>query len=171
MSEETTPETVDVDVDMYEKVGRDVLTVVEKALIAHANSRAGALREVDIRDVIESLRNAPGLLPNLFQGLVKPGQVMRFKRDPFTRILVSYFSNLFGYEPKRSLAEGALSRRMLPGFFVAVRLMIGGKTYDSYREQCDEQLAEMRQKYPGPDDAAFWERLYRSEQAQEILDY
>ena len=56
------------------------------------------------------------------------------KRDfPFDRLIVKKFSHLFG---DNSAGFDRVSRRMLPGFFMAMGMMLGPDVVDEFQEKC-----------------------------------
>ena len=107
------------------------LDVVED-ILATITTRGGRdLGESDIREVFRSLRHSPGLLPSLLQTIERPGLTFTWVRNPFSRALVTPFEHLLSSPPDQPIDEDhPLSRRFLPGFFVAFRLIIGSKPWE-----------------------------------------
>jgi hypothetical protein len=169
--EESTVANEDIpsDAAAFEAVGDRILKIIEAVLVAHSEHRGAGLGAVDVREVMAALRNVPGLMPKLLRGLIGPDQVVKYVRDPFTRALVQPFAHLFDTAPNQSLAEGALSRRMLPGFFIALRLMVGGERYEHAQAVCESTLVKNR---TSPDDLGslkFWDDLYADEAVAEVV--
>lgn len=162
-------EDVPSDAVAFEAVGDRILKIIEAVLVAHSEHRGAGLGAVDVREVMAALRNVPGLMPKLLRGLIGPDQVVKYVRDPFTRALVQPFAHLFDTAPNQSLAEGALSRRMLPGFFIALRLMVGGERYEHAQAVCESTLVKNRTSPEDLGTLKFWDDLYAEEAVAEVV--
>lgn len=145
---------------VFQAVNERIIQVIEAVLVAHAEHRGSGLEPIDVREVMAALRNVPGLMPKLLHGLIGPEQVVKYVRDPFTRALVQPFSHLFDTAPGQSLEAGALSRRMLPGFFIAIRLMIGGERYEQAQAVCEAALVRRRQSPEDMGTLEFWDDVF-----------
>lgn len=119
------------------------LDVVED-ILATMTSRAGRdLNAADIREVFRSLRHSPGLLPSLLETKERPGLTFTWVRNPFSRALVTPFEHLLSSPPEIPVDENhPLSRRFLPGFFVAFRLMIGSQPWEEAETRVKEIVSD-----------------------------
>ena len=107
------------------------LDVVEDILATMTTRSGRELNADDIREVFRSLRYSPGLLPSLLETKERPGLTFTWVRNPFSRALVTPFEHLLSSPPEIPVdEEHPLSRRFLPGFFVAFRLMIGSQPWE-----------------------------------------
>lgn len=107
------------------------LDVVEDILATMTTRSGRELGAADIREVFRSLRHSPGLLPSLLETKERPGLTFTWVRNPFSRALVTPFEHLLSSPPEIPVSdEHPLSRRFLPGFFVAFRLMIGSTPWE-----------------------------------------
>ena len=162
-------EDIPSDAAAFEAVGDRILKIIEAVLVAHAEHRKAGLAPIEVREVMAALRNVPGLMPKLLHGLIDPGQVVKYVRDPFTRALVQPFAHLFDTAPGQSLETGALSRRMLPGFFIALRLMVGGERYEHAQEVCESTLVKHRTCPEDLGTIKFWDDLYDDPDIAEVV--
>lgn len=89
------------------------------------------------------------------------------RRRPFDRVLVKRFSHLFPAENGLDTDIGALSRRILPGFFMAVEQMAGPELFDQCQNAC-KGLAKAEQKSQGS--RLHWNKLYDNAKANELVD-
>ncbi|MEE8393907.1 MAG: hypothetical protein V3R66_06135 [Rhodospirillales bacterium] len=89
------------------------------------------------------------------------------RRRPFDRVLVKRFSHLFPAEGGLDTDIDALSRRILPGFFMAVQQMAGPELFDQCQNAC-KALAKAEQKKPGS--RLHWNKLYDNAKANELVD-
>jgi len=62
------------------------------------------------------------------------------KRPAFDRLMVRHFESLFLYVGGDELVYGDISRRVLPGFFLALNMMLGPEALKRYQNHCDEAL-------------------------------
>ena len=162
-------EDIPSDAAAFEAVGDRILKIIEAVLVAHAEHRKAGLASIEVQEVMAALRNVPGLMPKLLHGLIEPGQVVKYVRDPFTRALVQPFAHLFDTAPGQSLETGALSRRMLPGFFIAIRLMVGGERYARAQEICESILVKHRTCPEDLGTLKFWDELYDDPAIAEVV--
>jgi hypothetical protein len=171
IEEESTVANEDIpsDAAAFEAVGDRILKIIEAVLVAHSEHRGAGLGAIDVREVMAALRNVPGLMPKLLRGLIGPDQVVKYVRDPFTRALVQPFAHLFDTAPDQSLAEGALSRRMLPGFFIALRLMVGGERYEHAQAVCESTLVQNRTSPEDLGKLEFWDELYADQAVVDVV--
>ena len=158
----------EIDAEFFSNVGKEVLNLVESALLADATDHNNVLSVKQVQDVIGALANAPDLMANILKKLARPNLKIKYKRDPFTRILVERFSDLFPTQGGYDLEQGALSRRMLPGFFVAIRFMLGGPIYDKFRLECSELFDALREEKPTMSEPAHWGAFYGHPDANRI---
>lgn len=91
------------------------------------------------------------------------------RRHPFERLLIRRFAHLL---PKREGDEGVregavLSRRLIPGFMVAVTKMIGLDHYEACEEAVRQAVDAMRAESPAPVD---WSRLAARPEIVDLTD-
>lgn len=88
------------------------------------------------------------------------------KRDfPFDRLIVKKFSHLFS---DRSAKFDRVSRRMLPGFFMAMGMMLGPDVVDEFQEKCRVIVERIRSAQADEFD---WSDVYDADKdAQIIMD-
>ncbi len=87
------------------------------------------------------------------------------KRDfPFDRLIVKKFSHLFS--EKRVGRFDRVSRRMLPGFFMALGMMLGPDIVDDLQGRCHLIVEQLKEEQGDHFD---WADAYESEQANAIV--
>jgi len=59
------------------------------------------------------------------------------KRPAFDRLMVKRFEHLLIHRGADGIAHGTISRRMLPGFFLALHMMMGPEERERYHWRCD----------------------------------
>ncbi|MBO6518528.1 MAG: hypothetical protein JJ900_16710 [Rhodospirillales bacterium] len=79
--------------------------------------------------------------------------------DPFYRLIVKPFAHLFAESPGRK----TVTRRMLPGYFMAIRMLLGPDNVAAYDERCRNIVARLRSE----SDSEFfdWDSFYTERDA------
>ncbi len=86
------------------------------------------------------------------------------KRDfPFDRLIVKKFSHLFA---DKAAGFDRVSRRMLPGFFMAMGMMLGPDVVDEFQERCRGLVERIRSERQ---DAFDWSDVYAAEEGRTVL--
>lgn len=83
------------------------------------------------------------------------------RQYPFDRVLVKRFSHLFKTRPGRD----TVSRRMLPGFFLAISMMLGPDAIESYQGRARvvvERIRDGREEFD-------WEDVYAAPEARRLV--
>lgn len=85
------------------------------------------------------------------------------RNDVFYRLLVKQFSHLF----KEPVGRKTVCRRMLPGFFMAVVMLLGPNVVEGYHDRCRGIVARLKTEHGGePFD---WDRYYTEKDALAVL--
>ncbi|MBT6177527.1 MAG: hypothetical protein HOI23_09780 [Deltaproteobacteria bacterium] len=121
------------------EAARELLDIVSSEFQLALEESGGSLSSQQVLAVISNLkqRRAFSDAPTILSPLAT-------LQTPFEVVLASRFLHLFANPDGRSLQDGGLSPRMLPGFFKVVRMMIGGPKYDAYQEECQQIETELR---------------------------
>ncbi len=113
--------------------------------------RGGRLTIRDIRDLRREFEMKTERLRAIFEKSfeeyvrVRERAVWDQKREyPFDRQIVEKFSHLFPSPGGLSLADGAVSRRILPGFFLAVNLMLGEEAMEEFQQKCRDAVDRLK---------------------------
>ena len=141
--------------DLLDIVSRELQTALEKC--------DGNLNQEQITAVIDDLRarRAFSTTPTILSPLST-------LQTPFEVVLASRFLHLFANPDGRSLQDGGLSPRMLPGFFKVVRMMIGGAKYDQYEEQCLTIETKLREENPYITSKTLMGKIRKSPQTRQV---
>ena len=87
------------------------------------------------------------------------------RQYPFDRLIVKKFELLFVGEGGRTLRKGSLSRPMLPGFFLAMNLMLGDDVIEDYQARCRAIIKRLQEENG---DAFEWEDAYDDPEADRV---
>lgn len=87
------------------------------------------------------------------------------KRPAFDRLIVKRFEHLLMFHGADGKLHGAISRRLLPGFFLALHMMLGPEAMEAYHRRSDEAVARiMKGKLP-----INWDLVDRDAEIQDIM--
>lgn len=127
-------------------------------------SRKGSLTVADIKTMDAELRQKTEALRRVFERSFDDFAEARRMADwdkvrsyAFGRIVVKKFSHLFAEGAALGQAE-ALSRRILPAFFLALNMILGPESVDSFQQRARRIVERLREQKG----AAFrWDDVYR----------
>jgi hypothetical protein len=145
----------DLSPDLLDIVSREFHTALEKS--------GGSLSLEQVDAVLDDLkgRRAFSTSPTILSPLAT-------LQTPFEVVLASRFLHLFANPDGRSLQDGGLSPRMLPGFFKVVRMMIGGPKYDSYETDCLNIETELREQNPYITSTSLMGKIRKSKETRQV---
>ena len=145
----------DLSPDLLDIVSREFHTALEKS--------GGSLNLEQVDAVLDDLkeRRAFSTSPTILSPLAT-------LQTPFEVVLASRFLHLFANPDGRSLQDGGLSPRMLPGFFKVVRMMIGGPKYDSYETDCLNIETELREQNPYITSTSLMGKIRKSKETRQV---
>ena len=90
----------------------------------------------------------------------------RLRHQSFDRLLMRRFAHLFPPRDQDDGAEGVLSRRMIPGFALALDKMVGPER----RAQAEQAARALLDRHPGPEGGCDWAAAYADPAAQALVD-
>ncbi len=119
-----------------------VASLVER-LLAEARRKGGTLSLDDLHALARELQGKTETLQAIFQESFEAyvrarehGTWEQSREFLFDRLIVRKFAHLFPQDQATKLGGGIISRRMLPGFFIALGMMLGEEVVQSYQERC-----------------------------------
>ncbi|MFQ5694253.1 MAG: hypothetical protein ACE5IM_14605 [Nitrospinota bacterium] len=89
------------------------------------------------------------------------------RRRPFDRILVQRFSHFFPAEGGLDAGDHVISRRILPGFFIAFETMASAELFEQFQIACRGLLKAKKQEHGG---AFRWKDLYEDEDVKALAN-
>jgi len=156
---------------LAEALAQTVVSTFTDQLKLEAQRHGGFLTVNDISQLSEKFDRKRGQLERVFQQSFE--QVARaherasfdhVRAYPFDRLIVSTFEVLFN--PERAAADGpdAVTRRVLPGFFLSMDMMIGKDMVREFQERCQAIVARLSQ---GQEQSFNWQILYDDREAKD----
>ena len=148
-----------------------VASFVER-LMAEARRKGGALTMEDLEALNKEFQKKTKVLQALFEQSFEEyvrsqgGQPRDHTRhDPFGRLMVHRISHLFVEGQALLKEDDAVSRRILPGFFMALDMMLGADSVARYRDTCARIAERVRD---GRDDDASWDEVLADTEADAV---
>ena len=89
------------------------------------------------------------------------------RRQYFERYMVRSFVHLFPADSRNPDGKGLLSRRVLPGFFTAVEMMVGKEFFEKCQAACKRIVHERQEEVGGP---IPWPELRDEKKAHLVID-
>ena len=147
-------------------------SMVER-LKAEAMRKGGMLALDDIERLSDDFQQKTvalqGVFQKSFEEYVKARERASWEQArqyPFDRILVKSFSHLFADGTKLVTDANVLSRRVLPGFFMALGMMLGPDVLEGYQERCRAVVKRHKER---ESDRFSWEEVYEDTKAKEVV--
>jgi hypothetical protein len=169
----TTTVAIDATVkDQSHVLAQTVISTFTDRLKAEAQKRGGHLSVVDIEELsLEFDRKREALevvFQQSFEQYVRVRERAAFdhaRKFPFDRVIVNTFAGLFDQE--RIVEDGprAVTRLVLPGFFMALDKMIGPDAMEEFQARSRvivERLSD------GQESELDWEKIYADPESQKI---
>ncbi len=141
-------------------------------LKAEARRKGGTLTIGDLealdREFQKKTKALQALFEQSFEEFVRSqgGQPRGHTRhDPFGRLMVHRISHLFVEGQALLTEDHTVSRRILPGFFMALEMMLGADSVARYRDTCARIAERVRD---GRDDDASWDEVLADTEANAV---
>ena len=131
---------------------------------AHAKGGMLSIQDIDAMqaEFATKAQDMQAQLESAFVNYADARERMQFDQerdDPFYRLLVKAFSSHF----KEQASRKSPNRRMLPGFFIAVDMLLGPDAVSSHQERCQRIIARLREE--SGDDSFDWDVFYAERDA------
>jgi len=132
----------------------------------------GYLSDDDVEEMSQELRGQLSDIREVFVTAVESNAKARIARrertdrsESFKRFMVSKFENRFAPETVVARDAEKLTRRMLPGFFSAMFMLLGPDKLERYEQRAGTITDALRNRLG---DDFTWERVYKSTDARKI---
>jgi hypothetical protein len=141
-------------------------------LTREATRRGGWLSTADIDEISGDLIARADALQSTFEQSfedyvrARERAALNQQRDfPFDRQVVACFHHLFPQPGGPTLEQGAISRRMLPGFFMTMGLMLGPEVIEQFQERARAIVRDLRREHG---DGFPWETVYADPRMKDV---
>lgn len=151
-----------------------VVGTILHRLSAEALRKGGTLNLEDIEDLRRDFEGKIEALQKIFEQSFEDYVKVReraaqeqARRYPFDRLIVQRFAPVFTTDGGPALTEGGLSRRILPGFFMAMNMLLGPDITEVYQEQCQRLVAKIKAAHGNQLD---WRDVHADEEARTLTN-
>ncbi len=158
--------------DIADELGDAIHERFMSALRDKLIANDGYLSDDDVEEMSQGLRDQLSDIREIFLDAVDTHARSRVTRretadrkQGFKRIMVSKFENRFAPEHVVARQPDRLSRRMLPGFFSAMSMLLGSEKLRRYEERAGTVAGALRNRLG---DDFTWDSVYRSTDARKI---
>ncbi|MBF0248412.1 MAG: hypothetical protein HQL36_10145 [Alphaproteobacteria bacterium] len=121
-----------------------VVSAIGGKLLEEAKKHGGYLPQTRIQELTAELEGKAELLTKVFSQALTEAALEQeelhwqsMKRPPFERLLVKRFEHLLIREDTPGHVTGTVSRRMLPGYFLALNMMVGPEKMEDFHKRCE----------------------------------
>jgi len=132
----------------------------------------GSLNKDDVEELSREFRENLGDVQEVFLNAVEsqtkaamPNREQNERASTFERLMVQRFENRFAPEHLVAKDPSKMSRRMLPGFFNALSLLLGPRRMSRYQEKSTLMHNVLKDKLG---DEFSWTKVYSSSHARKI---
>lgn len=152
-------------------LAKDSMSSIVDDMKAVAEKRGGYLTLADIEDMQSQFdQRADELASSLEASFeqyadARERAAWNKKRNyEFDRLIVKKFSALFEDQSRGRAAR--VSRRILPGFFLALEMMLGAEILEQHKDECHVIVEKIRERYK---DEFSWNHVYQSFGAETVI--
>lgn len=149
-----------------------LVSSITDRLLAEARKRGGFLTLDDLRELNQEFHKKTAALEILFQQsfdhyvLAKQRATFDHARKyPFDRVIVDTFDELFLPQRIDEDGEKAITRRVLPGIFMALDKMLGPDTMEDFQERARTIVDRI---FPGNEKDFDWGVIYADSGARDL---
>jgi len=138
-----------------------------------AHERGGYLTVDDLESMNEEFQQKAAALSTVFEQSFEDYVEARERSSwdtsrsfPFDRLIVKKFSHLFEDGEALMAGNDTISRRILPGFFMSINMMLGPDAIEDYQAKCRKIIDTLREKRGK---AFTWEDGYKDTEANKVV--
>ena len=143
-------------------------------ILRRAESQGGSLSASDVREELQRFKADPGedttaFFNDAWRECTFAVERLRWdkeRRYPFERLMVNTFVHLLPTGDQVPIQGEHLSRRIIPGFFVAMLQMLGEELNDKYEDFCRTMVSRMKAQHGN---AFNWEMVHDEPDAAEVV--
>ena len=118
---------------------------------------------------MQQAKDLKGVLDKSFEDYVTAREKASWsqaRKYPFDRMTVKTFSYMLEDDSRKLRRSDSVSRRMLPGFFMALSMILGPDKMEAYQGKCRAVVKLVKKAYG---DKFEWEDIYESDDARAIV--
>lgn len=149
-----------------------VISAFAATLKTEARKRGGFLTLPDLDELDVSFREKTAELTDVFemafndaareQEELKWNQI---KRPAFDRLMVKRFDHMFMIKNREGVSHGTFPRRFIPGFFLALNMLLGPEAMENFHKRSDKVMAQVMKGIIPVD----WDLLDQNDEMKDII--
>lgn len=127
-----------------------VISAFAATLKSEARKKGGFLTLPDIEDLDVAFQEKISELTKVFEHSFNDAareqedlKWQQIKRPAFDRLMVKRFADHFMVKDAEGVPHGTFSRRILPGFFLALNMLMGPDAMEEFHGRCDAIMARV----------------------------
>lgn len=155
------------------QLAETVVSGFTSRLTEEANARGGYLSVQDLQSMNREFEDRTvelkAALDKSFDDFVvarEKSAWYKARKSPFDRMMVKTFSAMLENDSRALGPSDTVSRRMLPGFFLALQMILGPDKLEGYQGKCRAVVKLVRKAYGGNFE---WEDIYENDDARAIV--
>ena len=149
-----------------------IISAFAASLKGEARKRGGFLTLPDLDELDETFREKAAELTELFENAFNEAlreqeelKWQQIKRPAFDRLMVKRFDAMFMRRDKDGHLHGTFSRRILPGFFLALNMLLGPDKLEELQNRSDEAFARVMKGISPVD----WDLLDQDREIRDVV--
>jgi len=149
-----------------------VTSSLMERLTAESKRKGGVLTIHDLYDLEEEFQHKAVALTAAFEKSFEEyvharerAQWNLAREYPFDRLIVGTFADLFVSDKDALKSPDAVTRRILPGFFMALNIMVGHENIEAYQERCRQIVARVS---AGREGEFAWDDVFHDAEARDL---
>jgi len=159
--------------EQTEQLAKSVVSSFTDRLTEEATAKGGFLSVEDLQSLNQEFEQKTGelkqVLEKSFEDYVSAREKASWdqaRKYPFDRMIVKTFSYMLETDSRKLRRSDSVSRRILPGFFMALTMILGPDQLEAYQGKCRAVVKLVKRAYG---DKFEWEDIYESDDARAIV--
>ncbi|MBC8268872.1 MAG: hypothetical protein H8E36_09000 [Rhodospirillaceae bacterium] len=159
--------------EQTQQLAQSVVSSFTSRLTEEANAKGGYLSVQDLeslnKEFEQKTTELKATLDKSFEDYVSAREKASWdqsRKYPFDRMIVKTFSYMLESDSRKLRRSDSVSRRILPGFFMALSMILGADQMEAYQGKCRAVVMVVKKAYG---DKFEWEDIYESDDARAIV--
>ncbi len=159
--------------EQTKQLAQSVVSSFTSRLTAEATAKGSYLSVQDLQSLNQEFEQKTDelkqVLEKSFEDYVSAREKSSWdqaRKYPFDRMIVKTFSDMLETDSRKLRRSDSVSRRILPGFFMALTMILGPDRLEAYQGKCRAVVKLVKRAYG---DKFEWEDIYESDDARAIV--
>ena len=159
--------------EQTQELAQSVVSSFTSRLTEEANAKGGYLSVQDLevlnKEFEQKTTELKATLDKSFEDYVSAREKASWdqsRKYPFDRMIVKTFSYMLETDSRKLRRSDSVSRRILPGFFMALSMILGPDQMEAYQGKCRAVVKLVKKAYGNKFE---WEDIYESDDARAIV--